>query len=127
MTKGFANELNQVIINILNNSRDAIILNSSENKTIFVKTYNMKNNSILSITDCAGGIPKNIIDNMFDAYVTTKNDSGGTGIGLDMSKAIIEKVNGTIEASNVITKIDGIDYKGACFTILLNDKGIQNG
>lgn len=121
MVDGYSNELNQVIINIFNNARDAIKENDVQIKKIFVKTYYDKENdmSVLSITDCAGGIPENIIDKIFDPYVTTKSDDKGTGIGLDMSKNIIEKVGGTISASNVVTTIDDKEYKGARFIIKL--------
>jgi len=120
MTSGFSNELNQVIINILNNARDAILENNCEIKDINIEAFIQNNKSIISITDYAGGIPEHIIENIFDPYVTTKSDENGTGIGLDMSKTIIEKVNGKIEANNVISIIDGKEYKGANFKIILN-------
>ncbi|MEA3498544.1 MAG: DUF3365 domain-containing protein [Campylobacterota bacterium] len=116
---GYPNELNQVIINIFNNARDIIIEKEPTVKTIFVKTYKEGDNGILSITDCAGGIPDDILPKVFDPYITTKTDDKGTGIGLDMSKSIIEKVDGSLTASNVITNVDGVDYKGAQFTIEL--------
>ncbi|MCK5294630.1 MAG: DUF3365 domain-containing protein [Arcobacteraceae bacterium] len=119
-TNGYPNELNQVIINILNNARDAILGNNSDIKNIYIDTYKDENNfNIISIKDCAGGIPEDIIDKIFDPYVTTKSDKEGTGIGLDMSKAIMEKVDGDITASNVETTIDGKTHKGANFIITL--------
>lgn len=122
ITNGYSNELNQVIINILNNSRDAIIEQDVKIRYIYIKTYiNQDNLSVISITDCAGGIPEDIINDIFDPYVTTKNDSDGTGIGLNMSKTIIEKVDGEITASNVKTIVEGKSYKGANFTIILNN------
>ncbi len=116
---GYPNELNQVIINIFNNARDIILEKKPDVKTIFVKTYEQNDMGILSITDCAGGIPDSIIDTVFDPYVTTKSSDKGTGIGLDMSKSIIEKVEGSLTASNVITIVDDIEYKGAEFKIEL--------
>lgn len=115
----FPNELNQVIINIFNNARDAIIENEPEIRKIIVKTYKEDKYAVMSIKDCAGGIPENIISKVFEPYVTTKSDDKGTGIGLDMSKNIIEKVDGTIEARNVITNVDNKEYKGAEFIIKL--------
>ncbi len=117
---GYPNELNQVIINIFNNARDIILETEPEVKTIFIKTYKDNENVVMTITDCAGGVPENIIDKIFDPYITTKSEDKGTGIGLDMSKSIIEKVNGSLTVSNVITNVDGIDYKGAQFMIKLN-------
>ena len=120
ITSGYPNELNQVIINILNNARDIIEETKCEIRDVFVKTFVEDGKAIITITDCAGGVPEDIIDNIFDPYVTTKSDDKGTGIGLDMSKTIIEKVNGNISVSNVITNIEGKEYKGAQFRIELN-------
>ena len=117
---GYPNELNQVIINIFNNARDIILEKDPEVKTIFIKTYNDNNETVLTITDCAGGVPNDIIDRIFDPYVTTKSDDKGTGIGLDMSKSIIEKVDGSLTVSNVTTNVDGKDYIGAQFMIRLH-------
>ena len=120
ISQGYPNELNQVIINILNNARDIIEEKDCEIRDVFIKSYNDNGKAIITITDCAGGVPKNIIDNIFDAYVTTKNDAEGTGIGLDMSKTIIEKVKGDLTVENVITEVNGKEYTGAQFKIVLN-------
>jgi signal transduction histidine kinase len=113
---GYPNELKQVMINILNNSRDAILENNSLNKNIYVSS--ILNDSVLTIkiTDFAGGIPEDIIDKIFDPYFTTKDDNTGTGIGLDMSKEIIKKANGKISVKNTKNENNEI---GACFTIEL--------
>ncbi len=94
-------ELDEVIINILNNAKDAII----ENKIIdsWIKIEVTKNDSkcIVSIEDNAGGIPDHIIDSIFDQYYTTKENSNGTGIGLYMSRRIItETLNGDLYVKN---------------------------
>ena len=66
--------------------------------------------------DNAGGIADNAVDHIFEPYFTTKGNEEGTGIGLYMSKMIIEKnMNGTIRAENIT--LDG--EQGACFTIIL--------
>jgi signal transduction histidine kinase len=116
---GYENELNQVIINILNNARDAINENNSEIRDIFISGYNKDDKTILTIQDCANGVPEDIIDDIFKPYITTKSATNGTGIGLDMSKTIIDKANGTIAVENSIKVIDDIEYKGALFTITL--------
>jgi C4-dicarboxylate-specific signal transduction histidine kinase len=121
-TIGFDNELIQVIINIVNNARDAIEENNSENKTIFVNSKKDNNFIEITIQDCAGGIPEDIIKKIFDPYFTTKPDDKGTGIGLDMSKSIIQKVNGSISVENRLVKIADKEYNGACFIIRL--KGV---
>ena len=117
---GYPNELNQVIINIFNNARDIILEKDSEVKMIFIKTYAQDDMAVMTITDCAGGIPEDIIDIVFDPYVTTKSDDKGTGIGLDMSKTIVEKVEGSLTVENVETTVDDNSYQGAQFKIKLN-------
>lgn len=120
-TSGYSNELNQVIINILNNARDQILMKQSNIKDIVIKTArnSEENTIVIEIHDYAGGIDETIIGTIFEPYVTTKDDDHGTGIGLDMSKTIIEKVGGTISAKNNIYAVEGKDYKGACFIITL--------
>jgi C4-dicarboxylate-specific signal transduction histidine kinase len=114
-TIGFDNELTQVIINIINNARDAIEENKCECKDIIISFQSDDEFHIISIQDSAGGIPEEIINNIFDPYFTTKCQDKGTGIGLDMSKSIINKVSGKIEVENKIQS----DKKGACFKIYL--------
>lgn len=118
-TEGYPNEINQVIINLLNNSRDAIEYNNSEIKNVIIKTYKEDDKVVMSITDFAGGIPDNIIDKIFEPYFTTKEDKKGTGIGLNMSKTIIEKVDGKISVANIEKEIEGKIHKGAEFKIKL--------
>ncbi|MDD2697384.1 MAG: HAMP domain-containing sensor histidine kinase [Arcobacteraceae bacterium] len=118
-TQGYSNELNQVIINILNNARDVILEKDTKVKDVVITTKKIDNTITIIIEDFAGGIPTNIINNIFEPYVTTKDDTHGTGIGLDMSKTIIEKVNGKIDAENYLTKVEGEDVIGARFTIKL--------
>ncbi|MEA3513641.1 MAG: HAMP domain-containing sensor histidine kinase [Campylobacterota bacterium] len=117
---GYPNELNQVLINIFNNARDIIVEKKPKIKDIVIKSYLKEDKVILTISDLAGGIPTDILNKIFDPYVTTKDDDKGTGIGLDMSKTIIEKVDGTIEATNITKNIDGEKHQGASFIITLN-------
>lgn len=100
--KIFSNELSHVILNILNNSKDAFISENIENRNVLVKLYKKENQFFIEIEDNAGGISSNIIDKIFDPYFTTKEKQNGTGIGLYMSKTIIEKhFNGKIIAENI--------------------------
>jgi C4-dicarboxylate-specific signal transduction histidine kinase len=114
-SSGYPNELTQVFINILNNARDVIEERKPQNLNIDIKVYKDGDNATISITDYAGGIPEDIIDVVFDPYITTKPEDKGTGIGLDMSKTIINKAEGDIKAINI--EKDG--YKGASFIINL--------
>lgn len=120
-TRGYPNELNQVIINILNNARDIIEEKDCVVRDVFIKAFIDNKNVVITITDCAGGVAEDLMDKIFDPYVTTKTDDKGTGIGLDMSKTIIDKVEGSLTVRNVTTKIDGKDYIGAEFRIELNN------
>ncbi len=115
---GFPNELSQVYLNILNNAKDAILENEIEEKRVYIGYIEDKNNNIIFIQDNAGGIPANIIEKIFDPYFTTKHQSQGTGIGLYMSKDIVEKnMNGKISVSNKTATLDGLEYIGACFEV----------
>ena len=92
---GVSNELSQVIINLIQNSKDAFKINDVKNKkiTITLKEEQIldKKYSLLEISDNAGGISKENADKIFEPYFTTKHKSQGTGLGLFMSKMIIEK------------------------------------
>lgn len=85
----FKNELLQVLLTMLNNSIEAL---NKENPNFYIKIYNLLENEklIIKIEDNAGGIPQNIIENIFEPYFSTKEEKNGTGLGLYMSKLIIE-------------------------------------
>jgi len=114
------NELAQVLINILNNAVDALEENENKDKFIII-TLEQKNNFIqLSIKDNAGGIPLKIIDKVFNARFTTKEEDKGSGIGLYMSQKIInESLKGKIYVQNSNFTYNSIEYKGAEFIIEL--------
>ena len=118
---GFENEFIQVLINILNNSKDALI-NKKENKLIFIKTFeDDENNFVIKIKDNGGGIENKILDKVCEPYFTTKHQSTGTGIGLYMAEEIIEKhMNGILEINNCKFSYENEEYVGAEVTILLN-------
>ena len=85
----YANELKQVLLNLIKNAED--VLNKVQNPIIKIKTYKINNNCVLEISDNGGGIAENIMDKIFDPYFSTKIEKNGTGIGLYMSKIIVEK------------------------------------
>ena len=120
---GLENEFMQVIINILNNSKDEFEKKDLEEKYIFIDTKIKKNKITISIKDNAGGISSKIIDKIFELYFTTKGKIKGTGIGLYMSKEIIEKhMKGTLSAINDEYIYNEKSYKGAAFLITLSLK-----
>lgn len=116
MGTGFPREYIQVLLNVLSNARDALRERKTENPTIRIRGFAEENRAVLTITDNAGGIPETLIRSIFDLYVTTKEAAGGTGIGLHMSKNIIEKnMNGSLTAHNIDS--------GAQFRIAVNQPG----
>ena len=119
-TKGFPSELSQVILNILNNSKDVLQNIQDENKLVLIDVYKKENQNIIKIYDNAGGIKENILPKIFDPYFTTKHKAQGTGIGLYMSKEIIEKnMEGSLSAKNSTFFVKDKKEFGACFTIKL--------
>ncbi len=93
--------LGQVIINILNNSKDAISEKMIENPWIKLNIFTKNETLIITISDNAGGIDEEIISRIFEPYFTTKFKTEGIGLGLYMSLNIVEKyLDGTIEVKN---------------------------
>ena len=104
---GYKNELSQVLLSILNNSKDALIENTTSNRFINISLSQSKNNLLINIEDNAKGVNEAILGNIFDPYFSTKNTKNGTGLGLYMSKIIInEHFKGNISADN---KNDGLE------------------
>jgi len=115
---GFYNELSHVILNIISNSKDAL-KEKEENKLIKIVIKKFRNKARINIYDNGGGIDENVIPQVFEPYYTTKYKSAGTGVGLYMSKQIIEKhMHGIIKCKNVFNKMDNINLEyGALFII----------
>ncbi len=108
----YSRELMQVLINLIKNSKDAFEENPINTKKITLNAVQKENEVTITVCDTAGGINTNILDQIFDPYFSTKKDKNGTGLGLYMSKTIIEKhLLGTLDARN--TK------DGVCFYIIL--------
>ena len=99
---GVVNEFKQVILNILTNAQDAIkSVNGSSGGTITIRIRCDSTHLYIEIGDNGGGITSTIIDRIFDPYFTTKLHTKGTGIGLYMSKVIIEQhFNGLLSVNN---------------------------
>lgn len=91
---GYPNEYAQVLLNILVNARDELVEQRVEDALISIRTSSEGGTSVVTISDNAGGIAEEIIDRIFDPYFSTKGPDTGTGIGLFMSKTIIEKSMG---------------------------------
>jgi len=111
----YDNEVMQVILNILKNAQDNFMEKKIQNPKIIITT---KENEV-NICDNGEGIPVDIIENIYDPYFSTKDEKNGTGLGLYMSKIIIEKHhNGTLSVINY--KDEDEKIIGACFSIKIN-------
>jgi PAS domain S-box-containing protein len=109
---GYPKEFAQVILNLVSNARDAFIEKKVEKPRVIIQGAAEGEAAVVTVTDNAGGIREESITNIFDMNFTTKGLSGGTGIGLYMSRNIIDKhMGGTLTAANV--------KDGAQFTIRL--------
>jgi C4-dicarboxylate-specific signal transduction histidine kinase len=91
MANGYPNEYAQVLLNILMNARDELVAHNVDDALISIHAFAEGGRSVVTITDNAGGIADEIIYRLFDPYFTTKGPDKGAGIGLFMSKTIIEK------------------------------------
>ena len=111
--KTYENELKQVVLNLIKNSEDILLEKNIKNPTISIltvcDTQNCKNQTLI-IKDNGGGVPEDIILNIFEPYFSTKKEQNGTGLGLYMSKIIVEEhCKGKLTVSN--------DKEGAIFKI----------
>ncbi|MDY0123264.1 PAS domain S-box protein [Sulfurimonas sp.] len=98
---GITNELTQVIINLINNSKDAFIHNSILLREIAITTKKENSFAVIEVQDNAGGIAKENLEKIFEPYFTTKHKSRGTGLGLFMSRMICEQgLGGTLDVKS---------------------------
>jgi PAS domain S-box-containing protein len=108
---GFQNEFEHILLNLINNAKDAFEdVSESSVKSIQIIAQEQDEINTIQVIDNAGGIPNNILNKIFNPYFTTKEEGKGTGIGLYMTKTIIDKhFKGSIEVSN--------NDNGAVFTL----------
>ena len=112
MVMGTENGFKQVVINLLNNAQEAILFEKPEHGSIDVSVTQEDKMVVVVVSDNGGGVPKKIINQIFEPYFTTKHQTQGTGLGLYMSKKIIEHhMVGKLEVTN--------SDKGAVFKISL--------
>lgn len=108
----FVNEVQQAVINIVKNAEDALKEKREENRKLQIRAYQKDIFNIIEIEDNAGGIDPDVLPKIFDPYFSTKDEKNGTGLGLYMTKMIIQKhCQGNVRVEN--TK------EGALFTIEL--------
>ena len=106
---GSSNEFKHLVLNIINNAKDAFNDNEIKKRKISIRLFNDTEGKRMEIEDNAGGIPGYIIDDIFKANVTSKEAGKGTGIGLYMSTQIASKHHAVLSVKN--------QNEGACFTI----------
>ena len=112
--KIYENEISHVLINILKNAQDKFLEKEIENAIIEIKTEDLENSVRVEVYDNGGGIEKGNLDIIFEPYFSTKKEKNGTGIGLYMSKIIIENNHkGELFAANI--------KEGVCFSIILHN------
>lgn len=101
MATGFPNEYLQALLNILGNAKDVLLERKITNPLIQIRIFMDSERSVVTIGDNAGGVDETVLPKIFDPYFTTKEPGKGSGIGLYMSKAIIEKnMSGTLTVAN---------------------------
>ena len=109
---GSKNEFKHLVLNIINNAKDAFNENEIQKREIKIRIIQNDTGNRLEIEDNAGGIPKDIIKDIFKANVTSKEEGKGTGIGLYMSSQIATKHHATLFVNN--------QNDGACFIVHFN-------
>lgn len=106
---GYPNMLSHIILNLLNNSRDILIERSIKRPKIWIKLEKSESHFYIRVLDNGKGIDKDVIHKIFDPYFTTKDKKRGSGLGLYMTKSMVEKqMNGQIQVQN---QRDGAEFK----------------
>lgn len=109
---GYPNELAQVMLNLLGNAKDAIVDSKIKNGEVEIACLCQDSRVVIVVSDNGGGVPQEVVSKIFEPYFTTKEKNKGTGIGLYMSKQIVEgSMKGELSVEN--------SSKGARFTIVL--------
>jgi len=109
---GYVNEYTQVLVSILTNAKDLLVHRKVDEGYIQIEVSEVKGEVILEVSDNAGGMKTKNLQKVFEPYFTTKHKSSGTGLGLYISKMIIENsMEGRLEGKNT--------EEGAMFTIAM--------
>ncbi len=123
----YENELFQVFVNLINNSKDELQSKDIEHKAIFIDIKKQDEKVFIKVVDTAGGIKEENLQKVFKSGFTTKAKDKGTGIGLYMSQKIIkENLNSELKVKNIDFEYENKIYKGACFTIILTNNDTLN-
>ena len=105
--KTFPNKIKQVILNLIKNAEDILMEKNVKYAKIVIRTYKNGTEDILCVSDNGGGISKEVMPSIFDPYFTTKSKKDGTGLGLYMSKTIIEEhCKGQLNVQNIESGVE---------------------
>ena len=108
-----ANELQHVLLNLINNAKDAFIEHQIQKRKITIEGVSISPSVVeIRVSDNAGGIAEDTLEHIFEPHFTTKHKSGGTGIGLYMCTQILDKIGAGIDAKN--------EGEGASFSIKID-------
>lgn len=109
---GFRSELSQVLLNLVSNAKDVMLERKIAQPVICINVRDLGQDIEIQVCDNGGGVDPEIKDHIYDPYFTTKEEGKGTGIGLYMSKMIVESnMHGSLSSANL--------KDGACFTIVI--------
>ncbi|MAD41814.1 MAG: hypothetical protein CL623_05425 [Arcobacter sp.] len=112
----YENELNQALLNILSNSKDALKNIDEKYRYIHISSFKTATHAVIKVIDSGGGIDEEIVKKVFEPYFTTKHKSQGTGLGLYMThKILTDSMKGSIKIENCSFR----DYK-KCTRVTLN-------
>ncbi|MDF1881227.1 HAMP domain-containing histidine kinase [Sulfurimonas sp. MAG313] len=100
LINGYENEFKHLLLNLINNAKDAFNEKNIKKRIIALGYIESEHHITLQVVDNAGGIPESIIKDIFNPNITTKADTGGTGIGLYMSSQIAQKHHGKLSVQN---------------------------
>jgi len=110
----YVNEVRQVVLNLVKNAEDVLIERAVVHPRITIATFREGDACVLSVSDNGGGVPEAVMERIFEPYFSTKNKKNGTGLGLYMSKIIVEEhCQGTLTVEN--------DTEGARFVMKLKN------
>ena len=111
----YRNELMQALLNILSNAKDAIVGSNPQEPKIAVLIDTDERSVKIEICDNGGGVDEALLTTIFEPYFSTKGAKSGTGLGLYMSKTIVEEhLNGRLSVYN--------NEEGACFVVSLDKR-----
>lgn len=111
---GIENEFKHILINLLNNAKEAFEINGVKERNIAIRLYEDEHAVCMEVEDNAGGIPESLLSRIFEPAFTTKAASDGSGVGLYLCSQIAAKHDATLEADNT--------GNGARFTLKADKK-----